>query len=70
MPNPHPIQTDKLKAKQFKAYGEIDTPLAKKNTQIKLPVDIQQALDQLDSRTRVIYLRQIISEAVRRDFLS
>ncbi len=70
MPNPNPIQTDELKAKQFKAYGKVDVPLAKKNTQIKLPVDVQQALDELDSRDRVIYLRKIISAAVRRDFLT
>ncbi len=69
MPNPNPIQTDELKAKQYKAYGEIDVPLAKKNTQIKLPVDIQEALDKLDSRARVIYLRRLISDAVRKDFI-
>ena len=70
MPNPNPIQTDELKAKQFKAYGKIDVPLAKKATQIKLPIDVQEALDKLDSRDRVIYLRKIISDAVRQDFCS
>lgn len=69
MPNPNPIQTDKLKAKQFKAYGEVNTPLAKKNTQIKLPVDVQEALDNLPNRERVIYLRKLISEAVRKDLI-
>ncbi len=67
MPNPNPIQTEALKAKQFKAYGKVDVPLSKKNTQIKLPVDVQEALDKMPSRDRVIYLRSLISEAVRRD---
>lgn len=68
MPNPHPIQTEALKAKQYKAYGNIDVPLAKKATQIKLPVDVKEALDKLDARERVIYLRDLISNAVRKDF--
>ncbi len=67
MPNPNPVQSTELKAKQYKPYGNVDVPLSKKNTQIKLPVDVTEALDKLDSRSRVIYLRRIISEAVRRD---
>lgn len=67
MPNPNPVQSMELKAKQYKPYGDVDVPLSKKNTQIKLPVDVTEALDKLDSRSRVIYLRRIISEAVRRD---
>ncbi len=69
MANPNPIQTEKLKAKQFKAYGKVDVPLAKKATQIKLPIDVQEALDKMPSKDRVIYLRSLISEAVRRDLL-
>ncbi len=69
MPNPHPIQTEELKAKQYKAYGDVDVPLAKKNIQIKLPVDVTEALYSLDSSDRVIYLRKIITDAVRRDLL-
>lgn len=70
MPNPNPIQTEELKAKQFKPYGKVDVPLSKKNTQIKLPVDVTEALDKLPSRDRVIYLRKIISDAVRKDLLT
>lgn len=67
MPNPNPIQTKKLKAKQYKAFGEIDCPLAKKSTQIRLPYDVQNALDKLEPEKRIPYLRKLISEAVRKD---
>ncbi len=63
MPNPNHVQTEKLKAKQFKPYGKVDVPLCKNNTQIKLPVDVTVGLDQLPSRdlpkagtTRSLYL--------------
>lgn len=69
MPNPNPVQTDSLKAKQYKAYGNVDVPLSKKNTQIKLPIDVTEALEKLDSKSRVIYLRRLISEAVRKDLI-
>ena len=69
MPNPNPVQTEALKAKQYKAYGKIDVPLAKKATQIKLPIDVKEALDKLDARDRVIYLRELISNAVRKEII-
>jgi hypothetical protein len=69
MPNPNPIQTEELKAKQYKAYGEVDSPLAKKNTQIRLPADVQDALDKLPPEKRIPYLRKLISEAVRKDLI-
>jgi hypothetical protein len=69
VPNPNPIQTEDLKAKQYKAYGEIDSPLAKKNTQLRLPQDVQSALDKLPPEVRIPYLRNLISEAVRRDYI-
>lgn len=58
MPNPRPIQTEELKAKQYKAIGFVDSPLSKKLTAIKLPVDVQEKLDALPPEVRVPFLRQ------------
>lgn len=67
MPNPNPIQTPALKAKQYKAYGTNEV-LAKKNFAIKLPADVQDILDTLPSEVKVPFLRNLISEAVRNKF--
>jgi hypothetical protein len=69
MPNPNPIQTEELKAKQYKAYGEVGVPLAKKNLALKLPVDVQEALDNLPPEVRIPFLRNLISDAVRKEFI-
>ncbi len=69
MPNPKPIQTDELKAKQYKAYGDVNVPLAKKNLSLKLPVDVQFVLDNLPPEVRIPYLRNLISDAVREKFI-
>jgi hypothetical protein len=68
MPNPNPIQTEELKAKQYKAYGELDIPLSKKNLSLKLPVDVQRVLDSLPPEIRIPFLRNLISDAVREKF--
>jgi hypothetical protein len=69
MPNPNPIQTEELKAKQYKAYGEVDVPLAKKNLSLKLPIDVQETLDNLSPEVRIPFLRNLISDAVRKKFI-
>jgi hypothetical protein len=68
MPNPNPIQTEELKAKQYKAYGKVDVPLSKKNFTLKLPVDVQEILDNLPPEVRIPFVRNLISDAVREKF--
>jgi hypothetical protein len=68
MPNPNPIQTEALKAKQYKAYGNVDVPLSKKNLALKLPVDVQEILDNLPPEVKIPFLRNLISNAVREKF--
>jgi hypothetical protein len=67
MPNPNPIQTKALKARQYKAYGTTEV-LAKKNFAIRLPTDVQEILDNLPPEIKVPFLRDLISNAVREKF--
>ncbi len=67
--NPKPIQTEEFKQQQFHAYGEVDVPLSKKVTGVKLPIDVHEALQKLSAPERVSYLRKIINDAVRRDLI-
>ncbi|MGL5876703.1 MAG: hypothetical protein ACRC2V_02795, partial [Xenococcaceae cyanobacterium] len=69
MSNPNPIQTEELKAKQYKAYGDVDVPLAKKSLSLRLPADVQEALDNLEPEVRIPFLRNLISDAVREKFV-
>jgi hypothetical protein len=67
--NPHPIQTEKFIQQKIKAYGDLgNIPLAEKQTQIRLPIDVDRILRSLPPEQRVPYLRRIISESVRKDF--
>jgi hypothetical protein len=68
MPNPNPIQTEELKAKQYKPYGQVDTPLSKKNFTVRLPVDVQEILDNLPPEIKVPFVRNLLSNAVREKF--
>lgn len=63
--NPNPIQTDEFKKKQFKPVGEIDSPLARKPTSVKLPQDVAEVLDSWTKEERVTFLRSLITNAVR-----
>lgn len=67
--NPKPVQTHEFKQQQFHAYGELDAPLSKKVTGVKLTVDVHEALQKLSASERVNYLRKIITDAVRRDLI-
>ncbi|WP_138503404.1 hypothetical protein [Nostoc sp. PA-18-2419] len=70
MSNPIPVQSEEFKEYQFKGYTEeLTEPLAKKVTGLKLPQSIHDALHALPQEERVRYLRRIITEAVRRDFI-
>ncbi|OKH29954.1 hypothetical protein NIES2119_31795 [[Phormidium ambiguum] IAM M-71] len=63
--NPNPIQTTEFKERQFKPVGEIDTPLARKPTSVKLPQDVAEELDSWTKEERVLFLRSLITKAVR-----
>ncbi len=69
MSNPKPVQTPEFVQQQFQAYGELDVPLSKKVTGVKLPLDVHEALQKLAAPERVTYLRKIITDAVRRDLI-
>jgi hypothetical protein len=57
-----------IKAKQYKAYGEVNIPLSKKNFSLRLPTDVQEILDNLPAETKVHFIRKLISDAVRKEF--
>lgn len=71
MPNPNPTQSEEFKRKRFHAYGEneIEIPLAKKITALRLPQDVFDALEKMPAKERVIYLRSLIADAVRKDLI-
>lgn len=71
MANYKPTQTEKFKAKQFKAKGEIpgDQPLAKKPISIKLPVDVDAAIKALPDEERVTWLRKVICNGAYAELL-
>ena len=71
MPNPSPVQNDKLKAKQFRAVGKVpgDVPLARKATYITLPIDVHEALEALPKEEKITWLRQVISIAARKELI-
>ena len=68
MPNPSPKQTQEFKSKQFQALGDIpgDIPLSKKNITIRLPVDVQDALDALPKEEKITFVRSVLSDATRK----
>jgi hypothetical protein len=61
-------RAEEFKAKQYKACGEVDVPLAKKNFAMRLPIDVQEILDNLPPEIKVPFLRKLISDAVRKKF--
>ena len=65
MANKKPKITDDFKQQQYRAYGDVEEKLAKKNAFIKLPVDVQEELDSWPQEERIIFLRSLITNAVR-----
>lgn len=65
MPNPKPIQTEEFKRKRYHAIGEVDSPLSNKVTGVKLPTDVTEILNSWPQEERVIFLRSLITNAVR-----
>lgn len=63
--NPNPVQTEEFKKMQFKPTSGDYYPLADKQVQIRLPVDVKEALDAMPTNERVEKLRKLISDAVR-----
>jgi len=72
MPNPSPKQTQEFKSKQFQAVGEIpgDLPLSRRNICIRLPADVQDAIDALPKEEKISWLRNVISNAVRKELIN
>lgn len=65
MPNPRPKQTEEFKRKRFHPIGEVDVPLSSKTTSLRLPSDVQNVLDAMSKEERIIFLRSLITNAVR-----
>ncbi|AFY61173.1 hypothetical protein [Synechococcus sp. PCC 6312] len=66
MPNPHPIQTPALKAKQFKRQDNTTEPLADKVVAVRLPVRAYRLVRAMPKRGA--WLRRVIVEALEREF--
>lgn len=69
MPNPDPVQSDRFKARQYQAQGEIplNEPLAKNPTKVKLPVDAGEAIRRLPEPAA--WLRKVIVKAAQEEGL-
>lgn len=67
MPNPDPIQSEEFKAAQFKPIGS--QPLCRKPRSVKLPQDIDAAIEALPEKQRAVWLRRVIVEAAKAELM-
>lgn len=69
--NPSPTQTEEFKSKQFKPLGDVpgDIPLAKRVFAIKLPSDVQEAIDALPKEKRLTWARRVLTNAARSELI-
>ncbi|MBE9229764.1 hypothetical protein IQ264_30635 [Phormidium sp. LEGE 05292] len=64
MANLKPVMTEEFEKQKFKPYGS-DEKLAKKAAFVKLPVDVMEELNSWPQAERVVFLRSLITNAVR-----
>ena len=69
MRNPNPTITEEFKECQYKAQGVIplNQPLDKKDTQVKLPVSVAEAIAKHPARAA--WLRRVIVKAAQEEGL-
>jgi hypothetical protein len=67
MANPNPNITPEFLKTRFIRDDDTKEPMAKQNTQVRLPVSIDEALRQLPSRSA--FIRAAIAEKLERDGL-
>jgi len=67
MPNPNPVQVAEFKAAQFKPIG--DQPLSRKVRGVKLPMDVDAAIEALPEKQRSVWLRRVIVAAARAELM-
>ncbi|MFB2834995.1 hypothetical protein [Floridanema evergladense] len=65
MANLKPTVTQEFKRQQYRPYGDVQEKLSKKTAFIKLPVDVQEELDSWPQEERIVFLRSLITNAVR-----
>lgn len=65
--NPHPIQTEEFKARQYKPQGDVKGNLAKKAIAVKLPEDVDKAVRTVPHMAA--WLRRVITEAAQRELM-
>ena len=65
MPNPNPVQSEEFIKKRFHPVGEVDVPLSSRTISLRLPSDVQDALDTWTKEERIIFLRSLITNAFR-----
>ena len=74
MPNPHPVQSDLFKQKQFRRALDpvsclpADMPLAQKAIAVKLPEKVDEALREL-GKQKAAWLREVICQAALQEGL-
>lgn len=69
MANPNPVQTEKFKAKRLKPLSPVEGRLASRATQIRLPQSVAAAIDALPRVERVRWLREVLTNAARKDLM-
>jgi hypothetical protein len=65
--NPNPVQTEALKAKQFKRHDASTEPLSSQLTCVRLTKTVHEAIQFLPSKSA--WLRRVITEAAQRELM-
>ncbi|MGL5878629.1 MAG: hypothetical protein ACRC2V_12755 [Xenococcaceae cyanobacterium] len=67
MSNISPVRTEEFKKHNYQSYGGHDNsvPLGKKDFSIRVPVDVEKVLLEMDAKERVAFMRSLIVKAVR-----
>lgn len=67
MPNPNPVQSEDFKSAQFKPIAA--QPLCRKARSVKLPQDVDAAIESLPKKQRSEWLRRVIVAAARAELM-
>lgn len=67
--NPRPVLTPEFEAAKIKRSDDTTESLAKRQTQVRLPVSVDVAIAQLGQR-KAAWLRRVITEAAQQELMS
>lgn len=67
MANPNPVQSEEFLSQQFKPKGQ--QPLGKVRG-IRLPIEVDAAIEALPEKNRSEWMRRVITEAAQRELMN